>query len=348
MFKRFCFVLAVLIAFPVNAYASDNTVSAYSYITVDSGSLTVLSSNNAYEKLAMASTTKIMTCLLACESGNLNRVVTITDEMVDTEGSSIYLEAGDKITLIDLIKGAMLASGNDAANSIAVTLAGSAGDFAVMMNERAKEIGMCDTVFVTPSGLDKGEHHSTAYDMALLTCEAVQNKTFLSVCSLKSAVITVNSKKTTLYNHNKLLNSDSSYVGVKTGFTEKAGRCLVSAYKYKGNIIVCVTLNAPNDWEDHKKLISSAKSKYITVHSNEKYTINVVGGNAQTVQCSADCTVSCVNSTYVRVRYYPFAYAPVKKGDILGEQITYSNGRIINKTPVKAIEDIDLWQETTK
>ncbi|MGN0527655.1 MAG: D-alanyl-D-alanine carboxypeptidase family protein [Eubacterium sp.] len=348
MFKRFCFVLALIFAFPINAYASDNMVSAYSYITVDSGSLTVLSSNNAYEKLAMASTTKIMTCLLACESGKLNTVVTVTDEMVDTEGSSIYLESGDKITLMDLVKGAMLASGNDAANAIAITLAGSADAFAVMMNERAKEIGMYDTVFVTPSGLDKGEHHSTAYDMALLTCEAVQNKIFLSVCSLKSAEITVNSKKATIYNHNKLLNSDSNYVGVKTGFTEKAGRCLVSAYKYKGNIIVCVTLNAPDDWDDHKKLISSAKSKYITVHSDDKYTINVVGGVKQSVECSANCTVSCVSSTYVKVRYYPFAYAPVKKGDALGEQIIYSNGRIIKKTPVKAVEDIDLWQETTK
>lgn len=348
MFKRFCFVLAVLFAFPINAYASDNIVSAYSYITVDSGSLTVLSSNNAYETLSMASTTKIMTCLLACESGKLNTVVTVTDEMVDTEGSSIYLEAGDKITLMDLVKGAMLASGNDAANAIAITLAGSIDAFADMMNERAKQIGMYDTVFVTPSGLDKGEHHSTAYDMALLTCEAVQNKTFLSVCSLKSTAITVNSKKTTIYNHNKLLNTDSNYVGVKTGFTEKAGRCLISAYEYKGNIIVCVTLNAPDDWDDHKKLISSAKSKYITIHSDDEYTINVVGGVKQYVKCSANCTVSCVNSTYVKVHYYPFAYAPVRKGDALGEQIVYSNGRIIKITPIRAVEDIDLWQEITK
>lgn len=344
MLKRICAFLLVLFL-PITAFAAPISVSAQSAIVINSADNSVIYSKNAYSSMPMASTTKIMTCLLACESTRLNDTVVITNEMLaGTEGSLIYLKLGDKITLYDLTVAAMLASGNDAANAVAFCLSGSITDFVVLMNKKATSIGMKNTAFVTPSGLDEKNHHSTAYDMALLASYAMKNNRFSEICALKSAQITINGKKQTIYNHNKLLSSDNNFVGVKTGFTEKAGRCLVSAYNYNGNMIITVTLNAPDDWQDHKRLVAFAKKQFTTKKDNKTFALDVVGASKNTVQCGYEYSVTVYKNVDIRLYYYPFVYAPLKCGDAVGECKIYSNNRLIKTVDITVRENINYGE----
>lgn len=350
MLKRYSIIFLIIIfLFPNTVYASDVNTSASSAVVLDSQSGTVLYEHNAYDERTMASTTKIMTCLIACESGRLDDTVTVSGEMLEgVEGSAIYIKSGDKITLRDLVKGAMLASGNDAANSIAVYLGKSVKGFAELMNIRADEIGMADTVFVTPSGLDEGNHHSTAYDMALLASTALKNKDFASICKMKTAQITVNGKKQTLYNHNKLLSYDESFIGVKTGFTEKSGRCLVSAYDYEGNTIISVTLSDPDDWDDHTALVEYAVKQYKHKTTTDEFTISVVGGASDSTVCTASYDVITLGAVTVKAYYYPFIYAPVCAGDVVGREEIYSDNKLLMTVDITVRDGIKLWQTTTK
>ena len=293
----------------------------------------------------MASTTKIMTSLLACESGGLDSIVTITPEMVNTIGTSVGLRAGDKISLYDLVVGMLLASGNDAANSVALYLGGSFEGFAAMMNERARSIGMNHSLFVTPSGLDEGDHHSTAYDMAILTAEALKNSVFASICKESSMEITINGGKLTLYNHNKLLYQLDGCIGVKTGYTDKAGRCLVSAVEKDGHTMICVTLSDGDDWNDHKKLYAYCEKKYQKKEINNTICINAVGGMNNGVNASYSGEVSVVNPQYVTVEIYhfPFVYAPVNKGDEIGKVIIKYKEKEIKTVPILAQESIEYY-----
>lgn len=341
--KIYCLLFSFLFLFPNTAYANDGSISACSAVTMDSATKTVLFEQNAYQHMPMASTTKIMTCLIACESGKLDDLLTVTEEMVDVQGSSVYLKAGDKITLLDLVKGAMIASGNDAANSIAVYLGSSVAHFVAMMNSKAKEIGLKSTHFETPSGLDGKEHYSTAFDMAVLASAALKNQTFAEICAMKSAEITVNEQKQILYNHNKLLNASENFVGVKTGFTKKAGRCLVSAYKIENSFIICVTLNAGDDWNDHKKLISLSKSKYIRICASKIMDINVVGGYKSTIKAKADLNVFSLGNVETKAYYYPFLYAPVAQGDVIGKMDVLFDGNIIATVDITAEEGINIY-----
>lgn len=341
--KIFISLLCIVFFLPKTAYA----YSAASYIAMDAYSGTVLQESNAYSPMPMASTTKIMTCLIACESTNLEDVVTITEEMLyDTTGTSLYLKPGDRISFLDLIKGALLASGNDAANAIAFSLGGSSDEFVSMMNKRASEIGMLDTVFETPSGLDKGNHHSTAYDMALLTSCAMQNDLFRSICSLKSSAITINETEQIIYNHNKLLSYDEGFIGVKTGFTKKSGRCLVSAYKYNNNIIVVVTLNAGDDWNDHMALVDVCKTFYSQQRVEDVYNIQVVGSDVSSVECCVEAELYAIGEVKKKAYYYPMIYAPVKAGDVVGREEIYYNDKLIMTVDITVRKDIELWQIT--
>ena len=314
---------------------------------MDAHTQSVLFSKSADDKRAVASTTKIMTCLLACESGKLGEYVIITNEMLEgCEGSLIYLEAGDIISLYDLVCGAMIASGNDAANAIAFFISGSLKAFAELMNNKAKELGMLSTKFVTPSGLDKGGNYSTAYDMALLASEAVFNEALIEIASLKSKEISINGEKQIIYNHNKLLSYNSDFIGMKTGFTKRAGRCLISAYNYFGSIIICVTLNAPDDWKDHKTLVNYSKKCYKDINQIESIEINVVGGNCETVNCVCEYSIKTLINPEIKRYFYPFAYAPVRIGDILGRQELFINGKYCTTADIKVNEDVEKWQIT--
>lgn len=348
LYKKFICILCVLtILFPLTVSAKTNNVSAQKAVVIDKSTSTVLYQKSSNEKCSMASTTKIMTCLIACEKLKQNDIVTITNKMLDkTEGSLIYLKVGDKITVSDLIKGALLASGNDAANSLAVYTSGSVSEFVKLMNLYAIKFGMSNTHFETPSGLDSKNHYSTAYDMALLTSHALDNKIFASVCKLQKADITVNGNVQTIYNHNKLLYQTENCIGVKTGFTEKSGRCLVSAYDYKGSTIIIVTLNDYDDWNDHKKLFDYAKNQYKTLSKTENISIDCVGTNRKKVVCTAQFDVSYLDNLTFKYYYYPILYAPILQNTKVGKTEIYSNNKLIRTVDIIVPESVKVWQTT--
>ncbi len=325
-------------------------VSAQACILMEAVTLEPLYEKNAYEKRSMASTTKIMTTLLTLESGDLDTPFEVDSDAIHVEGSSMGLQEGDIVTKRALCYGMLLPSGNDAANAAAVAASGSIEAFAKRMNERAAEIGMSHTCFVTPSGLEGEGHGSSAYDMALLTREALQNADFREICSQKSALVHFGNPPydRTLYNSNKLLGMCEGVIGVKTGFTDEAGRCLVSACERGGITLICVTLNAPDDWNDHIRLyeMGFAQLEERTLAIPENLTVPVAGGEVPEVSLRADNPVTvgwCKDKEpdiRVRILHAPFAYAPVKAGDRLGTLEYRRNDRVIAEIPLTAGEDI--------
>ena len=232
------------------------SVSAESCILMEAVTGEVLYEKAADQQRPMASTTKIMTTLLCLESGDLDTPFPVDNDAIHVEGSSMGLVDGDIVTKRALCYGMLLPSGNDAAGATAVKLAGSYAAFAEQMNRKAQELGMTQSHFVTPSGLHDAEHYSTARDMALLTAAALQNETFREICGQASAKVCFGNPpyERWLTNSNKLLTMDETVIGVKTGFTDEAGRCLVSASVRNGITLICVTLNDRNDWQDHEVL----------------------------------------------------------------------------------------------
>ncbi len=215
----------------------------------------VIYSKNADDVHSIASTTKIMTAITAIEEGNIEEVVRVSANAASQEGSSIYLRTGNRIKLLDLIYGMMLNSGNDAACAVAEHIGGDVEGFAKLMNEKAKKAGAKNTSFKNPSGLDEEGHFSTASDMAKITAYALKNELFSEIVSTKNAQIKVGEDICYLKNHNKMLWNYDGCIGVKTGYTKKTGRCLVSAAKKDGITLIAVTLGAPDDWQDHEKML---------------------------------------------------------------------------------------------
>ncbi|MDM5154094.1 D-alanyl-D-alanine carboxypeptidase family protein [Bacillus sp. DX1.1] len=247
---------------PTNTYAQMNDVSARNAILMEEHSGRVLYGKLEHKSEKIASITKIMTALLAAESGKMKEAVPISNEAVRVEGSAIYLKPGQKVPLEDLVYGLMLRSGNDAAQAIAENVGGSIEGFVYLMNEKAKEIGMKDTHFSNPHGLDgDGTHYSSAYDMALLTRYAIGNEIFRKIFGTK----TYQSKAWDYpwKNKHKLVTSYYEYAtGGKTGFTKKAGRTLVTTASKDGLDLIVVTLNASSDWDDHMYLFDQGFKQY--------------------------------------------------------------------------------------
>lgn len=232
-------------------------VSGQAAILMEQSSGRVLYSKNEHQPLKIASITKIMTAILAIESGKLDETVTVSKRAEGTEGSSLYLVAGEKLTLRDLVYGLMLRSGNDAAIAIAEHVGGSVEGFVFLMNEKAEEIGMSNTLFRNPHGLDTDEDHlSSAYDMALLTQYAMGNEEYRDISSTKD-YRSKGDKVRVFHNKNRLLTEKYSYsTGGKTGYTKLAKRTLVSTASKDGLDLIAVTLNAPDDWDDHMHMFN--------------------------------------------------------------------------------------------
>ena len=248
MLKKITGILLALslllgVALPVSAFECATSAKASILIDADSGR--VLSAQNEKAKLPMASTTKIMTTLIALEQPDLTSYFTVDPEAIKVEGSSMGLTEGDRVNLLTLCYGMILPSGNDAANVVAMRIGGSAEKFADMMNAKAAELGLKDTHFVTPSGLDADGHYTTAYDLAQLARIAMQNPLFKSICKESAAQVEFGNPpfKRWLKNHNKLIEMYDGCIGVKTGFTDAAKRCLVSAAERDGVTLICVTLS---------------------------------------------------------------------------------------------------------
>ncbi|MDA1475020.1 D-alanyl-D-alanine carboxypeptidase family protein [Bacillus changyiensis] len=239
-------------------------VSARSAIVIDGHSGRVLFAKDEHQKRRIASITKIMTAILAIESGKLDEMVTISDKAVRTEGSSIYLKRGKKVKLQDLVYGLMLRSGNDAAVAIAEHVGGSLEGFIYMMNQKAAQIGMENTVFQNPHGLDDHKnHYSTAYDMALLTKYAMEDKTYQKISGTKR--YKAETMQGVWKNKNKLLTGLYRYsTGGKTGYTKLAKRTLVSTSSKDNTDLIAVTINAPDDWDDHIQMFEYVYEHYKT------------------------------------------------------------------------------------
>ncbi len=359
MFKRFC-VLLVAVALlhstlVVESCAADMQLSAHSAVVMIAATGEVVFEKDAHTRRGMASTTKIMTSIVALENVTLKDCVTVKAEHVAVEGTSMGLKAGDKVTVDDLLKGMLLASGNDAANVTATFVSGSIESFSLLMNSKAKELGMNNTSFRNPSGLTEDGHYSTAYDMALLGSYAIKNKVFREMCSTLKTTVSIGEpiRETTLYNHNKLLSKYDGAIGIKTGFTKAAGRCLVTAVERDGVVLVAVTLNAYDDWNDHIKLYDYAFSKVQTVTEEISLTdirVPVCNSSEGVVRVSSlrPVIVPYVNKKpqyTVKIFVPHFVYAPVRKGDLLGwVEIYAQNGSFISKEYIVSAEKINPLQ----
>ena len=249
------------------------TLNSRAAIILDRETETVLYEKNAYSKRAMASTTKIMTAILTIESGKLNDIVEVSKKAASIGGSVLGLKTGDKISLNDLLYGLMLRSGNDAAVQIAEYLGGSVEGFADMMNQKAKELNLINTHFVTPHGLDNPEHYTTAYELAKLTDYAMNNKTFAKIVNTKQCSISINGNQKSLNNTNELLGVLNGVNGVKTGFTNNAGRCLVTSITRDNWSVICVVLSADTKKFRTKDSISLIEYTY---KNFERYNIEDV------------------------------------------------------------------------
>lgn len=326
-------------------------ISAKACVLMDAQTGYLLYAKNADEKRPMASTTKIMTVLLTLESGDLDTPFVVDSDAIHVEGSSMGLQEGDIVTKRGLCIGMLLPSGNDAANAAAVAVSGSVPAFLERMNARAAEIGMTRTCFASPSGLDAEGHGASAYDMALLAREALQNPEFAEICSQSSITLSYGNPPyaRTLKNTNKLLTMDSTIIGVKTGFTDAAGRCLVSACEREGRRLICVTLFDRNDWADHEALYDYGFANAADVQAEvpQDLTIPVEGAAAESVGVYAKTplTLTAWNGacakTEMQVLLPPFLTAPLKKGDAVGE-IVYTCGEIeVVRLPLCLREDAE-------
>ncbi|MBE6532963.1 MAG: D-alanyl-D-alanine carboxypeptidase [Ruminococcaceae bacterium] len=319
-------------------------------------------SKNQNERLPMASTTKIMTAMIALEECEGDEVVVIGGESVGIEGSSAYLREGDELTMEELTYALLLQSANDAAVAIAYHIGGSVEAFADMMNKRARDMGLSDTNFENPHGLDSSEHYTTAHDLAKIAAAALENPKFKEIASTYKKSFVTEERSRTYVNHNKLLNMYDGCIGVKTGFTKKSGRCLVGAAERDGLTFITVTLDAPSDWADHKAMLNYGYERLEKINlaepSEYEYNIPVLDGESESV-----CVKNIDGANLIRercddgfeshVKLSRFAVAPIREGDILGEVIFTIGGKECARVNLVATESVNkknsktLWERIT-
>ena len=340
-FKRLLsFLLALCALLPVTsasfftaeAIATFPSVSARAAIlTLDDGE-TVIYNKDANVRLPMASTTKIMTALVAAELASFDTPITVDAQAVGTEGSSVYLVAGEVLTLEQLLYALLLESANDAAVAIAIALSGSVDAFAEQMNQKARDLGLSDTHFENPHGLDGESHYTTAADLAKIACAVLKEPRLRTIVSSRKATIPHPDTDTDrlLVNHNKLLRLYDGCIGVKTGYTQRSGRCLVSAAERDGVTLVAVTLNASNDWEDHSQMLDYGFSLYssrdLCAAGELTHPLPWVGGTDAYVLLSNVHSVSVTlprsaTDVDLRIECRPFEYATVTEGEHLGDAV---------------------------
>ncbi len=318
--------------------AAEIEPTARAAVLMDASTGRIIYEKNPDKQLQMASTTKIMTTLLTAESGCLDDYFEVDSDAIRVEGSSMGLYEGASVTRRMLLYGMMLPSGNDAANAAAVSVAGDSDRFVEMMNARAGEMGLENTHFVTPSGLDDytNDHYSTAHDMAVLAAKAMENPVFRDVCSTRSICLKYgDGGDCWLSNTNRLLDSCEGVVGVKTGFTDKAGRCLVSACEREGVMLICVTLNDPNDWYDHTRLYDYGFS-LISQRALEGVSLKIpcVGGIDEFLPAhSENVTLPLfeedLNNIERRITVNRFIYLPAESGNVVGRVEYFLGGKSI-------------------
>ena len=324
------------------------SLSAESAILIEADSGAVIAEKNAHKRLPMASTTKIMTAVVAIEKLPADRQVKIPSAACGVEGSSVYLVPGETLTVEELLYAMLLESANDAAAAIAIETAGSLGAFADLMNAKAAELGLGDTHFTNPHGLYDEEHYTTAADLAKLTAYALGNETFAKIVSTYKHTIPLHGDEgvRVLINHNRLMKMSDDVIGVKTGFTKKSGRCLVSAAERDGVRVIAVTLNAPDDWNDHLAMLEKGLSSYASYALAEtgQYTLDIpaVGTDdgmlTVTNKDALRVTLPAGKEITAAVEAPHILLTPVKEGDPVGRVVFTENGEEIASLELTACE----------
>lgn len=326
---------ALFLTSAVYAAAPEN--AARRAILADGVSGRVLYEKSADERSLIASTTKIMTGLLICENCDLNAEFSIPAEAVGVEGSSLYLTQGEVCSVRELLYGMMLRSGNDAATALAIFCDGSIERFVARMNMRARELGLWGTHFENPSGLDAQEHYSTARDLAKLACAAMKNQTFHEVVSTKS--VTIGSR--TMTNHNKLLWRYDGASGIKTGYTRAAGRVLVSCAERDGRRLIAVTIDDPDDWNDHAALLDygfdAFEARKVAVAGQTLAQLPVISGEQASVELVAGDTLVLPllpeETIEIRILAPQMVFAPVLAGQA-GTAEVWCGGERLGEIPL--------------
>lgn len=352
LIKITAFVIILLLTSTfIPALAQGNTIgsiSARSACLVDADSGKLLYSKNADKRMPMASTTKVMTAIVALESKvPLDTVIKIPKAAVGIEGSSVYLKEGESIALEDLLYSLLLASANDASVAIAIAVAGSEDAFVELMNKKALELGLSNTHFSNPHGLDDKEHYTTARELAQIMAYALQNESFMAICGTYKKVLQREGGTRLLVNHNRLLKAYKGVIAGKTGFTKKSGRCLVSLAEREGLRLICVTLDAPNDWADHTSLYDFGFTNYKRVTPDRvAIDVPVISGTKGSVLVTSQNELSMLipselsDKIEVTISAPRFLFADVKKGEMVGKAIYTCNGKILASAPLYACEDI--------
>ncbi|MHB1154259.1 MAG: D-alanyl-D-alanine carboxypeptidase family protein [Eubacteriales bacterium] len=353
---RFFIIVLCILMLPLYVSADETpslSLSAKCAVLIEAENGTVFYSKNSEKVCAMASTTKIMTAVIALEYADISKTVSVSRDAVGVIGSSVYLQEGEKITLENLLYAMLLESANDAAAAIAIEVAQSVDAFASLMNLKAAELGLTDTNFTNPHGLYDERHFTSAKSLALIAAYALKNEVFRTIVSTQKRLIPIdiNEGSRLLVNHNKMLKIYDGAIGVKTGYTIKSGRCLVSAAERNGLTLIAVTLNAPDDWNDHMIMLNYGFNNYervvLTTDDREDYILPVVGGNTSYVICNTKEVKSVVlkkndvniTSSLELKRFY---YAPIEKDERLGQIIFYNNGQEVARVPVIALNKVDL------
>ena len=356
-------IMSVILLFTTFSFvhAEEIESSALGMEVIESSTERVLYSRNSLVKRPMASTTKICTAITAIEHcDNLDKIVTVPDKAVGVEGSSIYLTRGEKVKIIDLLYGLMLQSGNDCAVALAITVGGSVEDFAALMNETAEKAGATDSHFVNPHGLHDDNHYTTAHDLALITAYAFRNEVFEKIVATKSHVMHSEGREypRTIVNKNKILSTYEGGDGVKTGYTKKAGRCLVSSAKRNGMRIIAVTLNCGPMFEECARLMDKAFEEYsmyklidpisseceIAVENGKRESVTVGINNELYYPLKSDEVGNITYSSTLPDR----VSAPLNKGDEVGDLEISLENQLLFSEKFYIMDDVarpDLWDK---
>ena len=331
-----------------------SAISASSAIVMDQNSKQVLYANNIDDQRLIASISKIMTCLVAINYGDLDKIVKIDDNILRAFGSAIYIEVGEEISLRDLLYGLMLRSGNDAAIAIAYEVAGSMESFVYLMNDMAGKIGMNNTIFYNSHGLEEQNGNgnmSTAYDMALLTSYAMKDKTFKEIFETKNHMVKTNYKTYSWTNKNKLLHSYDFITGGKTGFTEKARRTLVTTASKDNMDLVIVTLNDGNDFNDHITLYNDIFSNYYSLQVLDKDNFNIINQkfykNASfKIYNDFSLTLKKNNKQAVKIKYSLLKEKKVSNNQFIGTADVYLDDKLVHQENIFIILNEKIKKES--
>lgn len=333
---------------PVSAqtgYAAGELYTSAQAAMLMSASGDVLYSRNADARLPMASTTKIMTALVVSEHTDPGQVITVPQEAVGVEGSSAYLIRSEQLTVEDLLYALLLQSANDAAETLAIAVGGSIEGFAGLMNQKAAGLGLTNTHFTNPHGLDDEAHYTSAADLAVIAAKALEDPLLARIMAAKQYTSTSLSGITRYFtNHNRLLWSYEGAVGMKTGYTMRTGRCLVSAARRDGLTLIAVTLRDPSDWQDHRRMLDYGFSRFekVTLAAPGQVTdeIRLTGGAADRVRISNRDSLEvwlpkgAVETVRLRIERREFEFAPVSPEKSCGRAVFLRDGREIGSLPL--------------